>query len=235
MELPNREDYLSHLAYDSVVFGFAGDQLRILVMEYHNTGLYALPGGFVKQDEDLDRAVKRGLFERTGLEQVYLEQSHVFGDRSRHDAPTMRVLMEANGYQVPEKHWLLERFISVSYYALIDHSKVTLAPDALSDSINWYALDALPPLIFDHRQIVEKALESLRNNLDQKLLGMNLLPEQFTMKELQRVYEAILGTPLGRTAFQRKMLALKVLKRHGKHYDGSANKAPYLYSFEGDL
>ncbi|WP_019670333.1 NUDIX hydrolase [Eudoraea adriatica] len=230
--LPSLDEYIPHLAYDSVIFGFNGEELKILILEYHNTGLFALPGGFVRRNENLDDAVKRGLNERTGLDKIYLEQFHTFGDISRPDPDIMRTILEANGQKVEEGNWLLDRFISVAYYALINYNNVEPKPDKLSDSINWYAIDKLPPLMMDHGKIVEKALETLRNNLEKKLVGMNLLPSKFTMKELQLVYEAVLGEKLRRTTFQRKILGLDILKRHEKLFTGGAHKAPYLYSFK---
>lgn len=231
MSLPNSAQYLPHIAYDSVIFGFSGEKLKILLMEYHNTGWFALPGGFVKVDEPLDEAVSRGLKERTGLDQIYLEQFHTFGSLERVKPHAMRKILEAQHKEVPENHWLFERFISVGYYALIDYTKVEPQPDALSDSIDWYDVDAVPELLFDHNYIVEKALEHLRTHLDKKLLSVNLLPERFTMKELQQVYEAILGEKQNRANFQRKMLSLGILERHEKLYSGGSHKAPYLYSF----
>lgn len=230
--LPTVDEYIPHLAYDSVIFGFNGEQLRILILEYHNTGLFALPGGFVRRNENLDDAVKRGLKERTGLDNIYLEQFHTFGDLSRPDPDVMRTILEANDHEVEEGNWLLDRFISVAYYALINYNSVEPKPDELSDSINWYAVDKLPPLMMDHGKIVEKALKTLRNNLEKKLVGMNLLASKFTMKELQLVYEAVLGEKLRRTTFQRKILGLDILKRHEKLFTGGAHKAPYLYSFK---
>lgn len=227
------ENYLPHIAYDCVIFGFSGGRLKILLLEYHNTGWLALPGGFVKQDENLDDAVYRGLQERTGLDKIYLEQFHTFGNVDRHQPKVMKTILEASGFSLTEYALLLERFISVGYYALINYEKVKPQPDALSDSIDWYFVDELPELIFKHEEIVQKALESLRFNLDRKLVGMNLLPPKFTMKELQKVYEAILGEKLRRTTFQRKMLSLDILDRHEKRFNGKAHKAPYLYSFLG--
>ena len=225
------DNYLPHIAYDSVIFGFSGAALKILIMEYHNTGFFALPGGFVRQDEHLNDAVVRGLRERTGLDKIYLEQFYTFGSTTRHQPEVMRRILEASGHDLEAYRWLMDRFVSVAYYALIDYKKVNPTPDALSDSIQWYALDQLPPLIFHHQEIVAKALETLRNNLDRKLASVNLLPTHFTMKELQQVHEAILGKPLQRTNFQRKMLSLGILKRHEKRFNGKAHKAPYLYSF----
>lgn len=226
-------EYLSHLAYDSVVFGYHDGNLKILIMEYHNTGLFALPGGFVRVEEDLDHAVRRGLKERTGLDQIFLEQFHTFGNRARFQPDVMRTILEANGHSPAGDYaWLLDRFISVAYYALIDYRYVTPQPDALSDSCAWYAVNQLPPLILDHTEIVTTALTTLRNNLDRKLHQGHLLPEKFTMNDLQRVYEAILGTPLRRTSFQRRILSLDIVERHEKQYTGKAHKAPYLYSFK---
>ncbi len=223
--------YLPHIAFDSVVFGFSAGELKILIMEYHNTGWFALPGGFVRTDEDLNVAVRRGLEERTGLKEVFLEQFYTFGNISRYDPRVMQKILEANALSVKEHSWLLDRFISVAYYALINMEGVVPQPDELSDSINWYAVDKLPPLILDHELIVDKALQTLRDNLERKLVGVNLLPERFTMKELQQVFEAILGKELRRTTFQRRMLGLGFLERHEKRYTGKAHKAPYLYSF----
>jgi 8-oxo-dGTP diphosphatase len=225
------KSFLAHIAYDSVVFGFSGERLKILLIKYHNTGLFALPGGFVLRNENLNDAVKRGLRERTGLDNIYLEQCYTFGDVSRHDPQVLKTILKANGHTVDNKHWLLDRFISVAYYALINYNDVVPAPDALSDVCTWYDIDKLPVLILDHAQIVTKALDTLRANIDRKLVHMNLLPSKFTMKELQHVYEAILGQKIRRTTFQRKMLATGILKRHEKHYSGKAHKAPYMYSF----
>ena len=144
----------------------------------------------------------------------------------------MQTILDANGGLLAGYEWLLDRFISVAYFALINYKDVIPQPDALSDSCDWYDLDALPSLILDHSLILEKALDTLRQNLDRKLVTTNLLPKLFTMKDLQNVYEAILGENLHRGTFQRKMLSLGVLKRHEKQYTGAANKAPYLYSFE---
>jgi 8-oxo-dGTP diphosphatase len=227
------KEYLPHIAYDSVVFGFSGEELKILIMEYHNTGLFALPGGFVRVTEDLNQAVRRGLEERTGLANIYLEQFYTFGDRSRHDPEVLRTILKANGHDAENEYrWLLDRFISVAYYALINYKDVVPRPDALSDSCEWYPIDKLPPLILDHGNIVARAVTTLRENLDKKIVGINLLPEKFTMKELQHVYEAILGKKLRRTTFQREMLLSDLLVRHEKRYSGKAHKAPYLYSFK---
>lgn len=228
---PDGKGLLPCLAIDSVIFGFHQCQLKILVMEYKNTGLFALPGGFIGEEENLNDAARRTLQERTGLYNIYLDQFYVFGDRNRQNKNTLRRIMIGKGMTVTEDHWLLRRFVSVGYYALIDFTKAVPIPDSLSDSCGWYDLATLPPLILDHSYIVKKALETLRANLDRKLIGFNLLPETFTMGDLQSLYETILGQKLRRTSFQRKMLSLGILERIDKKWTGKAHKSPYLYRF----
>ncbi len=230
--LPSLTDHLPHVAYDAVIFGFSGSQLKILLLEYHNTGLFALPGGFVSRGEDLDLSVSRGVQARTGLDKLFLEQFYTFGDVGRASPGHMKRILEANGYVVEQGHWLLDRFISIAYYALINYDDVKPEPDSLSDSINWYAVGELPQLMMDHTKIVDVALRSLRLHLDTHLAGRNLLPRKFTMRQLQQVYEVILGEKLRRTTFQRKILGLDILERHEKQFTGKPHKAPYLYSFK---
>lgn len=225
------KDFMRHIAYDSVIFGFSGEQLKILIMKYHNTGLFALPGGFVNKLENLNDAVRRGLSERTGLDNIYLEQFYTFGDVARYKPEIMQTILDSNGRDATQFSWMLDRFISVAYYALINYKDVVPTPDALSDSCGWYALEELPTLMLDHAEIVAKALQTLRDNLERKLVGINLLPPLFTMNELQKVYEAILGEKLHRGTFQRKILGLGILQRHEKQFLGKAHKAPFLYSF----
>ncbi|MCO5947894.1 NUDIX hydrolase [Mucilaginibacter flavidus] len=225
------EGFLKSIAIDAVIFGFHDNQLKVLLIEYKRTGLFGLPGGFVRVDEDLNTAALRVASERTGLTDIYLEQFYVFGDYSRYDPSRFKTIMTANGQSPTEDHWLLKRFVSVGYYALVDFTKVNLAPAAIFDSCNWYDLNEVPTLIQDHNGIIKKALEALRLSLDNKLTGFNLLPRDFTMGNLQTLYETILGRKLLRPAFQRKMLALGILERVAKKWTGGAHKAPYLYRF----
>tara|TARA_R110000764_G_scaffold75799_3_gene152749 strand:+ start:730 stop:1428 length:699 start_codon:yes stop_codon:yes gene_type:complete len=226
------KNFIPNLSFDCVIFGFNGKLLKILVLEYHNTGLYALPGGFVETNQSLDVAVKQGVKDRTGLDNVFLDQFYIFGELERANPKDMKRILAANNDDTEENSWMLERFLTVGFYALINYEEVTPEPDHYSDSIGWYSVDELPQLMMDHNKIVEKALQVLRNNLSEKLIGMNLLPQKFTMKQLQMVFEAVLDQKLRRTTFQRKMLSLDTLERHEKLYQGKAHKAPYLYSFK---
>jgi 8-oxo-dGTP diphosphatase len=231
----NKPKMLPSVSIDCVIFGFHDNQLKILLLKYKNTNHYALPGGFINMEEDLEDAAQRVLEDRTGLRNIYLEQFHVFGSKNRRNDTTHQEIMAECGIVLKPNHFLLNRFISIGYFALIDFSKANPSPDDFTDSCKWYDLDKIPPLMFDHNQIFKKALETLRSGLDEKLIGFNLLPETFTINELQNLYETILGENLIRSNFQRKILGLGILERIEKKMTGAANKAPYLYRFIGQI
>ncbi|HWB25591.1 MAG TPA: NUDIX domain-containing protein [Chitinophagaceae bacterium] len=223
--------FVPGLAVDAVIFGFHDRQLKVLLLEYKQTGLFALPGGFIREKENLNDAATRIVTRRTGLHDIYLQQFYTFGDYSRYDPKPMKAIMKAKGIPTPADHWLLQRFITTGYLALVDFTQAIPTPDEISDTCQWYELNALPELMQDHALIINKALDTLRLTLDQKLTGFNLLPEQFTMGELQSVYETILSKTLIRAAFQRKMLSLGILELVAKKMTGKAHKAPYVYRF----
>ncbi|HTD99452.1 MAG TPA: NUDIX domain-containing protein [Mucilaginibacter sp.] len=225
------EGYMHGLAIDAVIFGFHDRQLKVLLMQYKKSGVFALPGGFIRDKENLNDAAKGVVSIRTGLENIYLEQFYVFGDYARFDPTPMKTIMKANGVEAGDDHWLFQRFISIGYYALVDFTKVVPMPDQIFDGCDWYELNNIPPLMQDHNAIILKALEALRTGLDNKLVAFNLMPEEFTLGDLQILYETILGKKLLRPAFQRKMLSLGILERIAKKWTGGAHKAPYLYRF----
>jgi len=225
------DQFLPGLAIDCAIFGYHERELKILIVEYQNTDLYALPGGFIGKDEDLDKAASKVLFQRTGLEDIYLSQFHTFGKSDRNDTDAMKIIMKNNGIEFNKNHWLLRRFVSVGYVALVDYKRVNPKPGFLSSACTWFDLDAIPPLIQDHRKIIDQAILFLKNHVDDKLLGANLLVDTFTMKDLQKLHETILGEKLHRTGFHRKMMDSGHLKRLGKKRTGKAHRSPYLYRF----
>jgi 8-oxo-dGTP diphosphatase len=226
--------FLPGIAIDTVIFGFHDKRLMVLLLQYKNTNSFALPGGFIIKHENGNDAAQRILVDRTGLHNIYLEQFYTFADISRHDTSFFKSIMKARGMKPTKDHFLLNRFISIGYYALVDFTKAVPATDQLADECKWHDLKKLPPLIQDHQQIIQKALATLREHLDKKLVGFNLLPETFTISDLQNLYETILDTKFLRTSFQRKMLNLGILKMVDKKMTGAAHKAPYLYKFSTD-
>ncbi|WP_369679127.1 NUDIX domain-containing protein [Siphonobacter sp. BAB-5385] len=221
------ENCIPQVSIDCVVFGFHAHQLKVLLLRVRSMEYYALPGGFVGQEEALDEAAQRVLQERTGLTELYLEQFYTFGQRNRGEIEMQQKLAEVN--QLSSAEWLQKRFISVGYYALVDFSLVKATPDALSDSCDWYDINQLPMLMMDHHQMIQKALDTLRIMLEYKPIAFNLLPESFTIAELQRVYETILGKELIRTNFQRKILSLEILERIEKNIREGLTK-PRMYT-----
>ncbi len=227
----NQLPLLPSVSIDCVILGFHDKNLKILLLKYKNTDIYSLPGGFINIEDDLEDATQRVLEDRTGLKSIFLEQFYTFGGKNRRDDATHQKIMASNGIVLQENHFMLNRFVTIAYYALIDFSKANPMADELTESCEWYDLDKVPSLMFDHNQIFQKALETLRSKLFEKQIGFNLLPETFTMNELQSLYETILGEKLVRSNFQRKILGLEILERIEKKMTGAANKAPYLYRF----
>ncbi|HXD79653.1 MAG TPA: NUDIX domain-containing protein [Puia sp.] len=226
------QEYLPHISVDSVIFSFQDGVLKVLLLRMKDQSLYSLPGGYVGRGEDLEGAAQRILRERTGLESVYLEQCGTFGDHNRTGGRNSYELFASMGANLPSDCWILQRFISVGYYALVNYAAARPAPGHFDAECTWCPVEQLPDMIFDHRQITYKALETLRLLLDVKVPRSNLLPETFTMNELQQLYESILGKTLLRSNFQRKMLNMDILERLDKKFSGGAHKAPYLYRFK---
>jgi 8-oxo-dGTP diphosphatase len=239
MTLFDEHNFIQQLSIDCVIFGYKDNELKVLVPKLDfKENLWALPGGFIKQDESIDNAALRILKERTGIKDIYLEQFRVFGQTERSNFEIFDSLSTLHS-ELAEKaifddsniNWLTKRFVSIGYYALVDINKVTPQKTDFDESISWYNIKSLPKMIMDHNEMVTYALEALRQNLDQKLIGFNLLPETFTMREVQELYEAIYDKPFARNNFQKKILDLDVLERLEKKFTGAANKAPYLYRF----
>ena len=226
---------LPGVSIDCVVIGFDLSQLNILLLKLRGTELWSLPGGFVHIDEDMDHAASRILEERTGIKLPYLKQFHTFGDLNRRDNKPNLGSITTMPEQFKDVLPLLEqRFITTGYLSLIDMRNSKPTPDNLSESCDWIPLESVPELIYDHNNILMKALEQIRNQINYLPLGLSLLPEKFTMREYQRLYEEFLQKKLDRANFQKKMLKLGFLERHEKQLTGAAHKAPYLYAFNQD-
>lgn len=220
---------------DCVIIGFEDHRLKILILKWKSDfDSWALPGGFIFKNEDLDKAAIRVLKERTGVELPFLEQFKTFGNFDRNKEFNQLEQINLEGLSQGHIEWMKQRFISTGYVSLVDIQKCNPKPDILSEKIDWVALDELPSLILDHHSIVKAAIRFIKNQITYLPIGITLLPERFTMKELQLLYESILEKKLDRGNFQRKMLKLDIFIRHEKQLEGGAHKAPYLYSFDKD-
>lgn len=220
-----KEIYLPHLSADPVVFGFDQKELKVLLAKMNYRKQWLLPGGYIKKDEDLEVAVLRILESRTGITNVFLEEFGVFGKMNR---------SEFYFEDFDDSLFQKQRFISVGYYALYRSSEINPIADEMSETCEWVYLDQLSEieLAMDHREIIEKALLTLREKISYKPIGYNLLPEKFTLPELQSLYEAILGKTLNRGNFYRKIKNSGILKKLEEQRRGGAHKSPDLYSFD---
>ena len=223
---------LPHVSVDCVIFGFHENQLRVLLLRLRNIEEWSLPGGRLFPDESLNDAAHRVLKERTGLQNIFLKQFHTFGDHDRMDNTDFRAIFAKQGIELAPNHVLFDRTISVGYYALVEFSQVTPGLDVLTEEWRWWDVREAPVMLFDHNAIMSAALNTLRRQLRYDPVGLNLLPEKFTMPELQKLYETILGKTLDRRNFQKRLLGYGILRRLEERRVGGAHKSPYLYCFD---
>ena len=233
------EQYIANLSIDCVIFGYEDGQLKVLLAKLkYGKNLYNLPGGHILKTESVDDAAIRLLQERTQLKNIHLNQFKVFGDANRIVNTQYKKLIHqelSNKYSKKEADWILDRFVCVGYYALVDIAKVKPIVGELDHSLEWISIHDIPKMIHDHKEILEEALKALRQQFDQELIAFNLLPKTFTMKDLKSLYEAVYEKDFPMNNFQKKMLDLNVLERLEKKFTGAQNKAPYLYRFKKKL
>ena len=206
---------------DVLMMSLRQRDLQILLIKRRSwpyEGMWAIPGGFINMNESLETAAKRELQEETGVQDVYLEQLYTFGDPGRD--PRTRV-------------------ITVVYFALLDSERLQVQAASDAADVGWFSVYELPPLAFDHEQIIEYALNRLRGKLDYTTIAFNLLPEQFTLRELQRVYEIVLHKRLDKRNFRKKILATGILEDTGAKKMEGTHRPARLYRFnpeaEGNL
>jgi len=198
---------------DVLMMSLRQRDLQILLIKRRSwpfEGMWAIPGGFVNIDESLETAAKRELQEETGVQDVYLEQLYTFGDPDRD--PRTRV-------------------ITVVYFALLDSERLQVEVASDATDVGWFSVYELPSLAFDHEKIIHYALNRLRGKLDYTTIAFNLLPEQFTLRELQRVYEIILHKRLDKRNFRKRILATGILEDTGAKKMEGTHRPARLYRF----
>lgn len=227
---------IPNLSVDCVVFGFDHDRLNVLLTkrELRNKVTnnviftdYTIQGHHVLEDENLDEAAIRVLKDKTGLANIFLEQFYTFGDINR-------MLHEHDQLWVKKSNLnIAKHVVSVGYYSLVDSAKII--PDQQHQETKWFPVKNLPALGFDHEKIINKALECLRIKLSREPIGFELLPEKFTLTQMQKLYEAVLGTKFDRRNFRKKVAQMKYLISLDEKQKGVAHKPAQVFIFSRDV
>ncbi|MXN91468.1 NUDIX domain-containing protein [Flavobacterium sp. Sd200] len=216
------KEYIPHISIDCVVFGFHNSALKVLLLKVKGQDKWGLPGGYMGKQEVINDAANRILKERTGAGDIFLQQFKIFTDLNR---------SEYFFEDYDDNLWHKQRFLSVGFYALVNFADVIPVTDVFSEACEWIDIDALQDMMMDHKEIFDKALVTLRRQLNYEPIGDKLLPEKFTMPELQKLYEIILGKKLNRGNFYRKMIGYDILDKQDESRKGGAHKSPNLYKF----
>ena len=196
---------------DIVIFTIRQYELKVLLINralQPHKGEWALPGGFVNLEESLEEGARRELEEETGVSGVYLEQLYTFGKPDRDPR---------------------ERVITVAYYALVPSDKLEIRAASDAEGVSWFAVHDLPKLAFDHQEILDKAHERLVAKLEYSTIAFQFMPKEFTLTELQQVYELILRETVDKRNFRKRILSLGLIKETGKERKEGAHRPAKLY------
>lgn len=201
------------LATDVVIFTIKDDKLQVLLIKMKKEpfqACWAVPGGLVNPEEPLEQSAQRHLLLKSGLKNVYLEQLYTFGKVKRDP---------------------LGRVVSVAYFALVPSENLALKTSQEYAGVGWFPVNKLPPLAYDHSEIVALAKERLQAKLGYTNIIYSLLPKHFSLSDLQAVYEIILDKKLDKRNFRKKIFSLKLVKKTGEERRGRAFRPAELYEF----
>lgn len=202
------------ISVDSVIFGYTEGEFKVALIERKNqpfAGMWALPGGFMEGNETVEEAALRELKEETGIQDVYLEQFHVFNKPGRDPrGPT----------------------VTIALFALINSAQCNLIASTDAAKAKWWPAYKLPPLAFDHEEIYAKALEALRIAMRTRPLAFELLPKQFTLTHLQDLYEQVFAITLDKRNFRKKIAKMDDIKASGKMTVGARHRPAQLYEYD---
>ena len=211
------QNAMNAITIDCVIFGFDKGSLEVLLVQHGegiSKGKWGLPGGWIYKKESTDNAAHRLLNELTGLDNIYLEQLKAFGDPDR---------------------FPLRRVITIGYYALVKREDYNIKAGFTASDAQWYKINSIPDLIYDHNEILAYSLKHLRNRVRQAPIGFNLLPEKFTLLQLMHLYEEILGIEMDKSNFRRKILHMKLLVALDEKQQDVSHRAAKLYKFDPDI
>lgn len=224
-----------HVSVDCVIFGFDNKDLKVLLIErfpgnkdQKEGEAMALPGNLIKEDEDLDDAAKRVLKELTNLSDLYLEQFGTFGNPNRLSKPEDKRWLQATR-EIPDA-----RVITVAYYSLVRLDRYKPTASGFAKNASWISIRDVRNLAFDHNEILNKAIRVLKHDLHKIPAGFELMPEKFTLSQLQLLYEIILQTELDKRNFRRKILKTGIIIPLTEKQAGVSHKPARFYKFNKD-
>ena len=229
MSSKNNLELNPRISVDCVIFGFDLNQLKVLVIERSisdsDKQILTLPGDLIYEAENLEIAADRVLFELTGLETIFLEQVGAFGDTDRLNKEADKKWLRAVREE-PEA-----RVITIAYFSLVNIHEYAPQASSFAKSAAWIPLNEIDELAFDHFDILQTALKKLKNKIRIQPVGFNLLPEKFTLSQLQKLYEAILGRELDKRNFRRKMLKLQLVEMLEERQEKVPHKPSQYFKF----
>ena len=216
---------------DCVLFCFNKGKIKVLLRKFALKDYYSLLGGFMFKHEDANQAAYRILEDYSGIKNIFLRQFHLFSDPNRTIPSQNEEYVKRNAKSDNEGSWLLHRFISMGYLALVQYDKINLS-EGTDESLVWCDIKKLPPLQSDHANIIQMALEHTQMIFPLIPVGYELLPEKITMTELRNIYEIILNKKLDRRNFQRKILSQDYIEQLKEIKGGRTYNPPILYRFK---
>jgi 8-oxo-dGTP diphosphatase len=212
--IPTSDHIIEPLSVDCVIFGFEEAKLKVLLIKRSiepAKGQWALPGGFIRYDENIENASSRVLKELTSVNGLYMQQLGAFGDVDR----------------FPER-----RVITLIYYAFVKPGQYNINPGPDATDAKWFDVYSLPQLPFDHQKIIDAVLNRLRRDVKYKPVGFNLLPDKFPLLRLQELYEAIYGVKFDKPNFRRKIMKMNLLVELNEKQTGVAHRSARLFKFD---
>jgi ADP-ribose pyrophosphatase YjhB (NUDIX family) len=228
------EEYRPNLTVDCAIFGYHNGELQLLLVKNKAFTKWCMPGGYIRKDENLDQAAARITADRTGIENLFLKQFKAFGEPGRNSPHSVdeEQFFKLTGMKIDDLGWLAGETASIGFYAITDMEIATPKADFLSSECRWFPVDKLPPLGFDHDEMVREALFTMRMHLYHFPIGKNLLQQKFTLKEIKRFYEVMSGKQLNASNFPNKLIALGLIVKLDEKRNIGAHRSPTYYSFD---
>lgn len=237
-QLLNGENYYYRsISVDGVIFGYHNKELKILLLRPNGMTKWLLPGGYVLKKETLESAASRIIRYRTRLKNIKLFQFKTFSDPNRNKDPyftptVLSDLLDNHNVKIEKNHWLLDDFISVGFFALTEYSLVKPRGDYYAEDCQWWDVNNIPEMCFDHSLIINEALKALKFFIYYHPIGYELLPTKFTIPEIQSLYETILQKKFDNRNFTKKLTSIGLIKKLDEKKSIGGHRAPYLYCFD---